>query len=182
MTSRRSLLSYLCYHFLIVKIIRLVLLGVVLHSCFASCLQARQLEGRTGLGLTIHDLDNTPTLSYRHHLTQYQSFVLLAGFNTASDKKTLILGGKFLHNVHIEENINVHLGVGGYLINGLVGGGPNTSTGIELAGILGGEFFLSGLPNLGFTFETGVAMRTIDKVQFATIGNGFLGLAIHYYF
>lgn len=181
-TSCRKVPGHLCYHYKTVKHLWITPLCVLLSSLILASAEARQLDGRSGVGLTMHDLDNTPTMSFRHHLSQYQSFVLLGGFNTASNKKTLILGGKFLHNVHIEENINVHLGMGGYLISGLVGGGPNASSGIELSGILGGEFFLPGLANLGFTFETGVAMRTIDNIHFATIGNGFLGLAIHYYF
>jgi hypothetical protein len=153
-------------------------IAAILHSTTAT---ARHLEGRTGMGVTLHDFDYTPSVSLRYHMSNYQSVVLLAGFNTEDTKHSLVLGGKLIQNVHLEENMNFYVGIGGFLIADRAGF-PTTSGGIELSGFFGGEFFLTGLPNLGISFETGVAMRTVRQVSFATLGNGFLGAAVHYYF
>ncbi len=142
---------------------------------------ARNMEGRTGFGITLHDFDYTPSLSMRYHMSNYQSATVLVGFNTADPNKTFVLGGKFYQNAHLEENMNFYVGIGGFLIADKAGN-PSTSTGIEISGLFGGEYFLPGLPNLGIQFETGVALRTVREVSFATLGNGFLGAAIHYYF
>ena len=147
-----------------------------------SLLQARHMEGRTGFGITLHDFNTTPCLSLRYHMSNYQSAVVLLGFDTDDDRKTFVVGGKFYQNAHIEENLNFYVGLGGYAIANKLPTEATTSTGLEISGILGGEWFFSGLPNLGFQFETGVALRTVRRISFATMGSGFFGGAIHYYF
>ncbi len=142
---------------------------------------AKHLEGRTGFGVTLHDFDLTPAVSFRYHISNYQSVTLLAGFNSDPDKRALVLGGKLYQNAHLEENLNFYVGCGGFLIQDK-GGLPTTSTGLELSGFFGAEFFFGGLPNLGVMFETGIAVRTVRQVAIATLGNGFMGAAIHYYF
>jgi len=156
----------------------LLLLAIALAP---SALQARQLGGRTGFGMTLHDFNNTPSLSMRYHMSNYQSATVLVGFNTDDANRSFVLGGKFYQNAHLEENLNFYIGVGGFIIADK-GGNPTTSTGIEINGLFGAEFFIPGLHNLGLQFETGVAIRTVRRVSFATLGNGFLGMGIHYYF
>src|SRR4051794_38064962 len=86
---------------------------------------ARHLEGRTGFGITLHDFNYTPAISMRYHLSNYQSFQALVGFDTSEAKKTLVLGGKFYQNAHLEENMNFYVGIGGFLI---ADRGPDLST------------------------------------------------------
>jgi len=136
----------------------------------------RHLESRTGFGLSIHSYGPIPALSMHYHMTDYQSTVVMAGVNTDSDNRSFILGGKYYQNAHLEENLNFFVGIGGFLISAKAGY-PTSAT-----GFFGAEFFLAGLPNLGIQFETGIALRTLRQVSFATLGSGFLGGAIHYYF
>jgi hypothetical protein len=159
--------------------ITLVLVGLVLFS--GTSLVARPMEGRTGFGVSLHDYNRTPCLSFEHHMTRYQSFVGMLGLNTGDSTKTIILGGKYHQNIHQEENINGFLGLGAFYLSDKTGF-PTASTGFEFDGLFGVEFFFSGLPNLGITVETGFAIRTIREVSFATMGNGFFGTGIHYYF
>lgn len=156
-------------------------LAIVLEVFFCGHLWARHLENRTGLGVTLHDFDSTPAISLRYHMSNYQSAVLLAGFNSDDAHKSFVVGGKLYQNAYLEENINFYVGVGGFVI-GDKGSYPSSATGIELNGFFGAEFFLPGLQNLGIMFETGVAVRTLREVSIATLGNGFLGAAVHYYF
>ncbi len=156
---------------------KLLFLGMLL-SMAAS---ARHLESRTGFGLTLHSYEQIPALSLHYHMTDYQSTVVMAGINTDANSKSFVLGGKFYQNAHLEENLNFYVGIGGFILSSKAGQ-PTSATGFEIDGLFGAEFFLAGLPNLGIQFETGVGIRTLRQVSIATIGSGFLGGAIHYYF
>jgi len=57
-----------------------------------------------------------------------------------------------------------------------------TNSGFELGAVVGGEFFLPGLENLGFSFDTGVGVTNVSSVRFRTIGNSFLNAGIIFYF
>lgn len=151
---------------------------VMLLSMAAS---ARHLESRTGFGMTLHSYRQMPALSMHYHMTDYQSTVVMAGINTDPNDKMFVLGGKYYQNAHLEENLNFYVGVGGFILSSKAGG-ATSSTGFELDGLFGAEFFFAGLPNLGIQFETGVGIRTLRQVSISTIGSGFLGGAIHYYF
>jgi hypothetical protein len=146
--------------------------------CLPLC--AKNMDGRLGLGLTIHDYDHTPALSMRYHLSNYTSSTILVGFNSESAIQSFVFGGKLQQNAHLEENLNFYVGVGLFVVQDK-GPDPSPSTGIEVDGLFGTEFFFSGLPNLGIQVETGVAMTTLRNVSFRTVGNGFFGGAIHYY-
>ncbi|PWU15877.1 MAG: organic solvent tolerance protein [Bdellovibrio sp.] len=56
------------------------------------------------------------------------------------------------------------------------------SSGYELAAVGGCEFFFAGLENLGFNFETGMAVTSLDKVRFRTLGDSFIRSGIIFYF
>lgn len=146
-----------------------------------SAVLAKNLESRVGFGVTVHDFDPTPALSARYHPSPYLSMTGLVGFNTADTNNSFVIGGKLCQNAHLEENLNFYVGIGAFLVTNR-GGTTATSGGIEFQGILGGEFFFSGLPNLGLSFETGVAMNTVRKISFRTVGSGFVIGGIHYYF
>lgn len=147
----------------------------------SALVQARHLEGRTGFGVTVHPFAGVPSVSMHHHMSDYQSALVLAGVDTSDSSKTIIAGGKFYQNAHLEENLNFYVGLGGFIIS-TTKGLPASSTGFEVDGIFGAEVFLAGLPNLGIQFETGIGIRTVPTVSFSTLGSGFLGGAVHYYF
>lgn len=137
----------------------------------------RNLENRWGFGVSLQDFNSLPSLSLRRHFNPHISASFLAGFDTSDKTNASILGGKFMRLVYLEENLNFFMGVGAFFIADR-GDTPNTSNGFEFDGLLGAEFFISGLPNLGVLLETGFAVRTVRKVVFRTIA----GTAIHYYF
>lgn len=153
------------------------LVFLVLGGGLSQPAEARRMSSRTGFGLTLHPLNSTPAISVRHHLSDHQAAVALLGFDTSSATKVLVVGGKFYQAAHLEENLNFYVGLGGFVLSYLASG-TTAATGIEVEALFGAEFFLSGLPNLGFQFETGIAMRTPGGVTFSTL----LGGALHYYF
>ena len=94
----------------------------------------------------------------------------------------MIFGAQLHRNFSIEENLNFFLGIGIYSISdkGGVATNPNSS-GVEFDGLIGAEFFLAGLPNLGLQFQTGFGVKTLGKVSVKVLGDGFAGIGIHYY-
>jgi hypothetical protein len=147
----------------------------------SSALFAKNLDGRVGFGFDYHDFNATTCLGLRYYMSQYVHMTFLGGFDTSDSKNTVVLGAKLYRNAHIEENLNLYLGVGAMTVADK-NNSTNVVSGLEFDGLLGAEFFLSGLPNLGFQFETGLAVRTIRVVGAKTIGGGFMNAGIHYYF
>lgn len=147
----------------------------------ASFCVAKNLDGRVGFGFSYQDFNQAPALSLRYHFSQYVSATFVAGFDTTDTVNATVLGMKLLRNAHIEENLNLYLGIAGYTVADKSGGAFVTQ-GFEFDGLLGAEFFLSGLPNLGFIFEVGIAVRTVRNVATKTIGGGLASAGIHYYF
>ena len=57
------------------------------------------------------------------------------------------------------------------------------SSGFELMGFLGAEFFFAGLESLGFTFEAGIGIRSdSDGTRFRTVGDHPMRGGIIFYF
>lgn len=147
----------------------------------ASSIYAKNLENRNGFGVSLHDFDQTPSVSMRHHFSAYSSGTLMVGFNSKDANRTILAGGKIYQHAHLEENMNFYVGLGAFFLSHR-DTDLSVYSGFELEGLVGGEFFFAGLPNLGFQFETGVALRTVKETVFKTLGGGFLGVGVHYYF
>ena len=63
------------------------------------------------------------------------------------------------------------------------GGAGSTSSGFELQGFIGVEFFVPGLDSMGFNFQAGVGVTsTSGGVRFRTIGETPLTAGMYFYF
>ncbi len=101
-------------------------------------------------------------------------------YSNGQDLSALVIGGKFLYNIIQENNMNFYAGGGFGVINV---SNAASETGIIVIGCVGEEFFFSGLPNLGFAAEMGLAIESIgDLGTYVGTYGGFLNLGIHYYF
>ena len=144
------------------------------------CAHAKNLQGRVGCGVAMLDFNHTPALSVRLHPSTHVSASIVAGFNTESSTNLTAVGVQLRRYTDLEENLNFFIGAQGFLLSDKAGT-PNLSTGIELDGILGVEFFFLGISNLGFQFQTGVGVRTLRNFAIKVVGDGFAGFAFHYY-
>jgi len=142
---------------------------------------SKNLEGRYGLGISFVDSGALPALSARYHFSPYASVTFLVGFNTDDTSGSTLIGAKVYRNAHREENMSFYVGLGAFILS-QKNAALTTDSGFQIDGLLGAEFFLTGLPNLGFQFETGISVRTPTNVVFRTIGSGFANAGIHYYF
>lgn len=157
-------------------------LVIALSLLISPWLAAKTLDGRMGAGMTIMDFNRSAALSLKYHPDRYIDLTGLVGFDSDETRNSTVFGAQLHRNFSIEENLNFFLGVGVYSISDK-GGDPtaaNTS-GFEFDGLLGAEFFLSGIPNLGFQFQTGVGIKTLRKLSVKVLGDGFAGVGVHYY-
>jgi hypothetical protein len=109
-------------------------------------------------------------------------------FNNSSDrprdKSAISMTGKFLGALRREHNITVYwFGLFGleYLSHVNPDDTTNTDTKPDLLGGLGAEFFLPGIPNLGFSTEVGVGYAGRAET-FGTFGSWIPTAGVKYYF
>ena len=92
------------------------------------------------------------------------------------------IGGKLLYVIRSEQNMNVYAG-GGLGIANIDWDQGDSDTAFSLSGILGVEYFFSGLPNLGFSTELGIMFRDYDdNDSVGSDADTLLTAGIHYYF
>jgi hypothetical protein len=143
--------------------------------------EARDLRGRVGLGYNAQfsNMDvagGVPGLAVRFNMSREMAFEAIFGINTGTVANSAV-GGKFYINLHHENYVTFYSTVGlGYL----TGGG---SSGIELLGGIGAEFFIPGLESIGFSFEAGVSGENLTQ-SFAikTYGDSFVTAGVRFYF
>jgi hypothetical protein len=142
-------------------------------------------NNRLGLGFN-SQLSNVgvDTLSVRYWADDRVGFEGMLGFSLGDNNKYFDLGGKFLFSLKKEQNLNLY----GFGLLGIenanrnpVTGEDKSDTALTVAGGLGAEFFLPGLPNLGFSTELGLGYNSTSKI-FDTFGHWIPNAGIHYYF
>ncbi len=156
--------------------IGILLLGAILATPDAF---GRTLTDRVGAGLMIQDLNGLASISLRYLPDPHYTIGFSAGFDTGATGYST-LGVRVNRYVDLQENINAYLGVAAYYLSQAATTG--NTRGYQIDALFGVEVFLAGLSDLGISFETGIGYRSFAGTSLRTIGNGFLGTAIHYYF
>ncbi len=142
---------------------------------------AVDLANRLGVGYSDQLSEELPALTVQYYPNSRTGFSLAVGVNTKNDNSAFGALAKLYRIVFTEDNMNFYIGGGAGMLS-IETAGQNNS-GFELMGFLGGEFFFSGLENLGFTFEAGVGIRSdSDGTLFRTIGHHPLKGGIIFYF
>ncbi len=129
----------------------------------------KDLTGRWGFGATHLELSGnlTPAFAARYHLSESNHTEGFFGIDSDDSKDFMLWGIRYNRNLFLEDNMNFSLGLAGGLLSELKADAtPGSGYLIEAA--LSGEFFLPGLPNLGFNLSTafrfesprGARMRT----------------------
>ncbi|MDY6967842.1 MAG: hypothetical protein SVR08_04190 [Spirochaetota bacterium] len=163
------------------KVFSLLLSTIIL---IASSAYAKDLSGRLGFGFTSQFSPNlVDAVSAKYWLNSNLCFQGIFGALLNSDATNEIdLGGKVLFKIKDEENM--HLLVGGRM--GIAYEDPDQGdsvTTVSLGGLIGIEFFLSGLPNLSFSTEIGAGIANDDdNTSIGFDADTFLTAGIHYYF
>jgi len=144
---------------------------------------AKDLKGRVGLGFNSQLSPNgINSVSLKIWTTSDICIQPILGFQFTDLVNEIDIGGKLLYKIKDEKSINVYAGggIGIAIVDPDLG---DSETAFSIGGILGVEYFFSGLPNLGFSSE--IEFGVSDYVDNTTIGleaDTFLTAGIHYYF
>ena len=147
---------------------------------FSNAAEARNLGGRLGVGFTnqiaVGPSSTIPAISGKYYLSKATALSGGLGFDTKSGDSIMALGMKAYHSLFFEENLIFYTGIGLAYVSRI-------TSKFQVSGFLGTEFFLQGLPSLGFSFEVGIrGDSTSGAFAIRTIGDSFLTAGMHFYF
>jgi len=154
---------------------------VILFLVFASCFsQAKELSSRLGVGFRNAYSIDVPSVATIYYPSSNWGLIGALGVDTREQYSSFVVSGGMRKIIFMEDNMNFFMG--GQLSMVSSQNTTRTNSGFEIAALAGGEFFLQGLENLGFNFETGIGVSNIDTVRFRTLGDSFLRAGIIFYF
>lgn len=154
------------------------------HSPQAS---ARELEGRVGIGYNSEFANAYPAsttaggfrfpgISVKYGLTRDIAVAAIAGLATTSPSN-MVVAMKVFKNIFYENHLNFYFTAGAGILS------VNNSSGIEVLGAVGVEFFIPGVESLGLSVETGATFDNASgSFAIKTLGVSFLDAGIHFYF
>lgn len=164
------------------------LLVIVATILITSPAFAADLTNRLGLGFSqqMGSVD-IPMVTAHYYPNARFAISGALGIDTKKDDSQFGVLLKVRRVVFTENQLNFYMGASGGFssheeINATTSAVENKSN-TEISGILGAEFFFSGLDSLAFMFETGVGVITGDGgTRFRTIGNHPFSAGIVFYF
>lgn len=149
---------------------------------------AKDMTSRLGVGYSdSFSAASLPSIGVKYYASQDLSISAALGIDTNASGGTsnFGFGAKVYKTVFTEDNLNFYMGAGA----GLVSIGPaagstvSTSSGFELAGFCGVEFFIPGIDSIGINFQAGVGVTSLSSgVRFRTIGDTPLKAGMYFYF
>ncbi len=143
--------------------------------------QAKELSSRLGVGYRDSLVTmSLPSVAVFYYPSNDYSFLGSLGVDTQDNNSKFAAAGGFRRIIFREDNMNFFGGGQVAIVNQEIA--SSKDSGYELAAVVGGEFFLSGLDSLGFNFETGMGITTVKKTRFRTLGDSFLNAGIVFYF
>ncbi len=137
--------------------------------------QAKELQGRVGLGYSAAFGNSLPAISLK--LGVYRDIALegIFGFATGNPVNS-VTGGKLFKNIFFEPHLNFYFMAGLAALTG-------STSGVQAITGLGVEFFIPGIESLGFATEVGASYDNLSgSYVLRTLGLSFLNAGIHFYF
>jgi len=157
-----------------------ILSSVLFVSLFGLSAAAKELGNRLGVGYSKNSTLNLPSAAAVYYPTPAWGVFGSLGIDSQSSTSYFAAVGGLRKIIFREDNMNFWMGANLGLLSQTV---TNTSSsGFDLEALVGGEFFLPGLENLGFNFDTGVAVSSIGNTRFRTLGDSFAEGGVIFYF
>ncbi len=122
-------------------------------------------------------------ISLRYWLSDALGIEGVLGFSFGDNVRYFDLGGKILGVLRSEQNLTLY----GFGLLGMenreikIAGTTDSDTNIFIGGGLGAEFFLQGIPNLGFGTELGLIYNGWTE-DFGTFASWMPSVGVRYYF
>lgn len=148
---------------------------------FGLSAQAKDLTHRLGVGYKNNTSLDLPTLAAVYYPTATTAFTAGIGMDTKKDYSSFQAMAGLRYIIYPEANMNFYTAAQFAVVN-FETPADGKKNGVEVAGLFGVEFFLSGLENLGFTFEAGLSLATAGSSRFRTVGDDPLRAGLIFYF
>lgn len=146
---------------------------------------SKDLSNRLGVGYSSQfatpDNSELPSITVQYYPRADLGFSAALGVDTNESNSKFGFMAKMYRIIFTEDNMNFYMGAGASLLS--VENAGTTTSGFELNGFAGAEFFLTGLESIGFSFEMGVGIVSVsDQVRFRTIGDHPMRAGMVFYF
>jgi hypothetical protein len=146
---------------------------------------SKELSNRLGVGYSDQFSEQLPSMAIRYFPDPKLGIGAALGVDTKENEAKFGFMVKLYRLIFVEDNMNFYMGTGAGLISieETTTAATESDSGFELSGFCGAEFFLTGLENLGFSFEAGVGVTSIrSEVRFRTIGDSPIKAGLTFYF
>ncbi len=160
---------------------RILIIVFTVFLCNVSNVNAMNLAGRLGIGLSNQIVTGIDTLSLKLQRNRSSAFGALLGVDSSSDASNYALGLKGYRVIYDEPQLNFYSALTGALFT-YQDDADKTESGYQAEAAFGTEFSFQGLESLGFSFEFGLGViKYQDSTAVRTIGHNVLSSAIHFY-
>jgi hypothetical protein len=145
---------------------------------------AKELSNRLGVGYADQFSESMPGITVRYYPDPKLGISAVLAVDTEEENSKFGFMAKLyriLGNEFMEDNLNFYMGTGVGLIS--LEENNESDSGFEIIAFYGAEFFFTGLENLGFSFEAGVGVTSINsEVRFRTMGDHPIKAGMTFYF
>lgn len=148
---------------------------------FATNAFSKDLTNRLGVGFKNQFAEDIKSIALQYYPSASYGVSGAVGIDTEKNNSRFGMMFKFYRIVFTEKQLNFYTGAGAGILSGEVNG--QNSSGFELNGYVGSEFFFAGLDNLGFMFEAGIGVvNRSNGTRFRTYGDSPLRAGMTFYF
>ncbi len=158
----------------------LYLLGFIIATVVSLNAGAKPMPQRLGIGIKDNTTQSIPSLAAIYNVNENFGLFGGLGFDTQKDYSKMQVNAGLRHVIFHETNL--HFYTAGQLAIVNLEDPVEKQNGFELNVLIGAEFFLTGLENLGFSFEGGVGLASYKETRTRTVGDHPLKAGIIFYF
>ena len=165
------------------RLLLLSSLSLSLLMLLPSPAEARDLRGKLGIGFN-NNFSSLTSISVKYGIPtnketlnlQVQAIVGFAFLKDQDDR--FFAGGRILVPILAEDNLNLYTAVGAGYVRF-----HDAKQGVRASAVVGVEFFLFGLENLGLSAEFGLNLDVGNQIlDVQTTGGTAAAVGVHYYF
>lgn len=146
---------------------------------------AKDLSTRLGVGIKNNNSVDLPSIAAVYYPNADVGLTGSLGVDTQENSSKFAFNAGIRRILFKENNMNFYYGGQVGLLNVETDTGSGTSnkeSGFEMNVVFGAEFFFTGLDSLGFSFEGGVGLSSLDETRFRTVGDHPLKAGLIFYF
>ncbi|MES2801180.1 MAG: organic solvent tolerance protein [Bdellovibrionota bacterium] len=157
------------------------ILAVAILSLFSSLVSAKEMPQRLGVGIKDNTSESLPSIAAVYHINGLTAVTGGIGVDTKKDYSKFQIHAGIRHVIFHETQLHYYAGgqLGLVTFEEPVTGKEN---GFEANFLMGIEFFLTGLENVGFSLEGGLGLSSVKDTRIRTIADHPLRAGIIFYF